>query len=136
MGGGPLEPCAEELCDPLGATGLPETALLERMKQREAEVTDRFLVNFVEHQISRIEVSFFFLRCLLGEFRDTNCVLLLTCEKQTCISTLAIRNMIRPFKDGMLSQACPMDDILTQVSASLAELAELRRQADFDMAPS
>lgn len=44
--------------------------------------------------------------------------------------------MIRPFKDGMLSQACPMDDILTQVSTSLAELAELRRQADFDMAPS
>jgi hypothetical protein len=27
------------------------------MKQREGEVTDRFLVNFVEHQISRIEVS-------------------------------------------------------------------------------
>lgn len=131
----------EMLCSSLESTGQtalkpPETALLERMKQREAEVTDRFLVNFVEHQISRIEVSFFFLRCLLGEFRDTNCVLLLTCEKQTCISTLAIRNMIRPFKDGMLSQACPMDDILTQVSASLAELAELRRQADFDMAPS
>lgn len=43
-----------------GGTGrlkAPETALLERMKQREGEVTDRFLVNFVEHQISRIEVS-------------------------------------------------------------------------------
>jgi adenylate cyclase len=35
----------------------PETALLERMKNRGGEITDRFLINFVEHQISRIEVS-------------------------------------------------------------------------------
>lgn len=35
----------------------PETALLEWLKERGGEVTDRFLVNFVEHQISRIEVS-------------------------------------------------------------------------------
>jgi adenylate cyclase len=53
----------EMLCSSLESTGVtslkpPETALLERMKQREGEVTDRFLVNFVEHQISRIEVSF------------------------------------------------------------------------------
>lgn len=34
----------------------PETALLERMKSRGGEITDRFLINFVEHQISRIEV--------------------------------------------------------------------------------
>jgi adenylate cyclase len=34
----------------------PETALLERMKNRGGEITDRFLLNFVEHQISRIEV--------------------------------------------------------------------------------
>lgn len=51
----------EMLCSSLESTGgnlkPPETALLERMKQREGEVTDRFLVNFVEHQISRIEVS-------------------------------------------------------------------------------
>ncbi|KAJ4303722.1 hypothetical protein N0V90_002623 [Kalmusia sp. IMI 367209] len=33
----------------------PETALLERMKNRGGEITDRFLINFVEHQISRIE---------------------------------------------------------------------------------
>jgi len=36
----------------------PETALLERMKSRGGEITDRFLINFVEHQISRIEVCF------------------------------------------------------------------------------
>ena len=35
----------------------PETQLLEKTKERGGEVTDRFLVNFVEHQVSRIEVS-------------------------------------------------------------------------------
>lgn len=35
----------------------PETELLERMQQRGGEVTDRFLYNFMEHQVSRIEVS-------------------------------------------------------------------------------
>lgn len=34
----------------------PETELLERMKQKGGEVTERFLVNFMEHQVSRIEV--------------------------------------------------------------------------------
>lgn len=35
----------------------PETELLERIRQRGGEVTDRFLYNFMEHQVSRIEVS-------------------------------------------------------------------------------
>jgi adenylate cyclase len=52
----------EMLCSALenpGAVVLkpPETALLERMKNRGGEITDRFLINFVEHQISRIEVG-------------------------------------------------------------------------------
>ena len=52
----------EMLCSALecpGATSLrpPETSLLERIKNRGGEQTDRFLVNFVEHQVSRIEVS-------------------------------------------------------------------------------
>ena len=51
----------EMLCSTLespGSTQLkpPETALLERMKNRGGEITDRFLINFVEHQVSRIEV--------------------------------------------------------------------------------
>ena len=51
----------EMLCSSLESEGLtelkaPETALLERMKSRGGEITDRFVVNFVEHQISRIEV--------------------------------------------------------------------------------
>ena len=52
----------EMLCSTLedmGGRGLqpPETELLERMKQRGGEVTERFLINFMEHQVSRIEVS-------------------------------------------------------------------------------
>ena len=35
----------------------PETAMLEKMKHRGGEVTDRFLVHFLTHQVSRIEVS-------------------------------------------------------------------------------
>lgn len=51
----------EMLCSSLESPGCselkpPETALLERMKSRGGEITDRFLINFVEHQISRIEV--------------------------------------------------------------------------------
>ncbi|KAL1893783.1 hypothetical protein Sste5346_006286 [Sporothrix stenoceras] len=61
----------EMLCSSLEAVGghglqPPETELLERMKQRGANVTERFLMNFLEHQISRIE---------------------------TCISTLTLRHM-------------------------------------------
>lgn len=35
----------------------PETAMLEKMRNRGGEVTDRFLLNFLTHQVSRIEVS-------------------------------------------------------------------------------
>lgn len=36
----------------------PETELMERMRQRGGEVTERFLLHFMEHQVSRIEVCF------------------------------------------------------------------------------
>ncbi|KAF2746970.1 PP2C-domain-containing protein, partial [Sporormia fimetaria CBS 119925] len=91
----------EMLCSTLenpGAMELkaPETQLLERMKNRSHELTDRFLVNFVEHQISRIE---------------------------TCTTTLALRHMVRPFGSVPRgSQACPMDDILGEVQKQLKEL--------------
>ncbi|POR36681.1 Adenylate cyclase [Tolypocladium paradoxum] len=44
----------------------PETELLERMKSRGGEITERFLINFMVHQVSRIE---------------------------TCVSTLAMRHL-------------------------------------------
>ncbi|KAI5364198.1 Putative ras-associating (RA) domain, adenylyl cyclase class-3/4/guanylyl cyclase [Septoria linicola] len=103
----------EMLCSSLESTGIrslkpPETALLEKIKHGGGEITDRFLVNFVEHQISRIE---------------------------TCISTLALRNMIRPFKHGVLSQACPMSEILSELAGQLDELKAFKAaQGDLEMA--
>ncbi|KAF2457648.1 hypothetical protein BDY21DRAFT_286019 [Lineolata rhizophorae] len=95
----------EMLCSALecaGSTGLkpPETALLERMKERGGEISDRFLLNFVEHQVSRIE---------------------------SCITALQLRNLVRPFKEGMLQQACAMQDIFGELEVKLAELEELRK---------
>ncbi|CAH0048025.1 unnamed protein product [Clonostachys solani] len=46
----------------------PETELIERIKARGGEVTEKFLYNFMEHQVSRIE---------------------------TCVSTLAMRHLAR-----------------------------------------
>ena len=34
----------------------PETELMDRLKSRGGEITDRFLINFMDHQVSRIEV--------------------------------------------------------------------------------
>ncbi|KAF2001416.1 PP2C-domain-containing protein [Amniculicola lignicola CBS 123094] len=81
----------------------PETALLERMKNRGGEITDRFLLNFVEHQISRIE---------------------------TCATTLALRHMVTPFGSCPISeQACPMSDVLSDLQAQLKELQQYKEEA-------
>ncbi|CAK7563211.1 MAG: hypothetical protein SEPTF4163_001074 [Sporothrix epigloea] len=92
----------EMLCSSLeqaSGSGLqpPETELLERMKQRGANVTERFLLNFLAHQISRIE---------------------------TCINTLALRHMsmgsgpIRHLDD----LRAPMTDLFTAFQQQLQEL--------------
>ncbi|KAI2485941.1 PP2C multi-domain protein [Pyrenophora tritici-repentis] len=105
----------EMLCSSLESPGCvelkpPETALLERMKSRGGEITDRFLINFVEHQISRIE---------------------------SCANTLALRHMIRPFGAApLLQQACHMGDIFTELEAKLKRLEEFERGAMEGMAPS
>ncbi|KAF3045128.1 cysteinyl-tRNA synthetase [Didymella heteroderae] len=88
----------------------PETALLERMKNRGGEITDRFLINFVEHQISRIE---------------------------SCATTLALRHMMRPFGSApLLQQACHMGDIFSELEAKLKRLEQFEQEAMADMAPS
>ena len=104
----------EMLCSTLECPGSaelkpPETALLERTRERGSEVTDRFLMNFVEHQISRIE---------------------------TCTTSLALRNLVRPFKQGMLDKACPMAEIFQELSGHLGELKAIKEQIDIEMAPS
>ncbi|KAF2240879.1 PP2C-domain-containing protein [Trematosphaeria pertusa] len=103
----------EMLCSTLENPGSaelkpPETALLERMKSRGGEITDRFLINFVEHQISRIE---------------------------TCATTLALRHMVRPFGQyPLLEQACPMADILSELQSQLSELQQYRDEASSQFA--
>ncbi|KAL3419048.1 adenylate cyclase (protein phosphatase 2C) [Phlyctema vagabunda] len=81
----------------------PETAMLERMKYRGGEVTDRFLVNFMTHQVSRIE---------------------------TCISTLAIRHLASGNAPlSSLDQLRePMGDIIDGLSEHLKELARYRKK--------
>ena len=45
--------------------------------------------------------------------------------------------MMRPFKDGMLTQACPMADIMGDLASQLEELKSYRAQeADFESAPA
>ncbi|KAK4129277.1 adenylate cyclase-like protein [Parathielavia appendiculata] len=92
----------EMLCSTLedeGNRGLhpPETELLERMRKRGGEVTERFLINFMEHQVSRIE---------------------------TCISTLAVRHLaITNDPARQLSGLrAPMADVLGTLAERLALL--------------
>ncbi|KAI0401032.1 protein phosphatase 2C [Xylaria palmicola] len=79
----------------------PETELLERMQQRGGEVTDRFLCNFMEHQVSRIE---------------------------TCVSTLYLR--YTAMGSGHIQKLDdlrgPMADILGQFAQQLVELRRYR----------
>ncbi|KAL9593946.1 MAG: hypothetical protein Q9179_005626 [Wetmoreana sp. 5 TL-2023] len=96
----------EMICSAMESPGTeslrpPERSVLERMKNRGGEVTDRFLVAFVEHQVSRIETS---------------------------ISALYARNLIRPFRAGRnpLQDACPMGDIWQEISSRLAEFEAIK----------
>ncbi|KAM0332115.1 hypothetical protein ACHAQA_002387 [Verticillium albo-atrum] len=81
----------------------PETELLERMKQRGGEVTERFLLNFMEHQVSRVE---------------------------TCTTTLALRHMANGKAPiGQLNDLRgPITDVLAQVAEQMAELQRYKAQ--------
>jgi adenylate cyclase len=99
----------EMVCSALqspGTTSLksPETAMLDHMRNK-GEVTDKFLLNIVEHQVTRIE---------------------------GCVSTLSLRNMVRPLAAGtnLLSQACPLDDVVKELSAQLMEFKALKAKQD------
>ncbi|KAI1333241.1 protein phosphatase 2C [Xylariaceae sp. FL0255] len=79
----------------------PETEMLERMKQRGGEVTDRFIYNFMEHQVSRIE---------------------------TCVSNISLRHIA--MGGGTIKQLedlrTPMAAILSQVAIQMAELEKYK----------
>jgi adenylate cyclase len=87
--------------------------MLEKMKYRGGEVTDRFLVNFMTHQVSRIEVRL--------SFHNQNHLLTL---RQTCISTLATRHLAigRCGLYDLDQLRAPMDDVLGALEAQLLEL--------------
>jgi adenylate cyclase len=55
---------------------------------------------------------------------------------QSCVNTLELRNMLHPFRDGMLSQARPFAEIAQFLKSELEELAQRRAADDFDIAPS
>ncbi|KAJ9157391.1 Adenylate cyclase [Pleurostoma richardsiae] len=81
----------------------PETELLERMKQRGPDYSDQFLLNFMEHQVSRIE---------------------------TCTATLALRHMLRggaPIA-SLNDLRIPMADVLSSLASELQELQQYRRK--------
>ena len=45
--------------------------------------------------------------------------------------------MLRPFKDGMLTQACPIAEIMSDLALQLQELKSYKDQAaDFESAPA
>ncbi|KAF4549048.1 Adenylate cyclase-like protein [Elsinoe fawcettii] len=96
----------EMLCSTLETPGVKsmkttDAALTDRgLKIEDGQVTDPFVVGFVEHQVARIE---------------------------TAITTLVLRNALRPFRPGtMLSSACPISDILGEVLGQLSELQDIK----------
>ncbi|OWP03856.1 adenylate cyclase [Marssonina coronariae] len=78
-----------------------ETALLEMMKNRGGEITDRFLVNFLTHQVSRIE---------------------------TCISTLATRHLVvgKVALTDLNQLRGSMEDVMGLLESQLTELARYK----------
>ncbi|KAL2758763.1 hypothetical protein ACRALDRAFT_2040863 [Sodiomyces alcalophilus JCM 7366] len=79
----------------------PETELLERMKARGGEVTEQFVLNFMEHQVSRVE---------------------------TCTTTLALRHIA--IGNGPIGQLNDLrgsiTDILHEVSQQMSELQKYK----------
>ncbi|KAI9842879.1 MAG: cysteinyl-tRNA synthetase [Thelocarpon superellum] len=81
----------------------PETAVLERMKNRGGEVTDRFLLNLVEHQVSRVE---------------------------TCSTALYMRHLDTPFQSvrSLLDLAKPMGEVHRRLDDKMAHLKEIQQK--------
>ena len=61
-----------------------------------------------------------------------------TNAEQTCITTLTIRNMVRPFvaSQSLLTQAVPMGDILTELAQQLAQLKAYKESEEPEMGPA
>ncbi|KAK8924732.1 Adenylate cyclase [Metarhizium anisopliae] len=80
----------------------PETELLERIKSRGGEVTEKFLLNFMEHQVTRIE---------------------------TCVSTLVMRHLAlgQPIIKELNDLRGPMSLVLDYFVKQQQELARYKQ---------
>jgi len=126
----------ERICSSLehpGETRLrePNMALFNVVKNRGGELADSTVVSLVEQQVTRIEVSvpipLFYRRV-----ECTNAPLFL----QTCVNTLAVRHLMRPFKPGdrLEDHAVPMAEVMLQLQTQLAEFKALKEQLGADNA--
>ncbi|KKY25355.1 putative adenylate cyclase [Phaeomoniella chlamydospora] len=104
-----LEMLCSALEDSDRAKGLkkPELSLLNRMKNQGGEITDEFMLNLLEHQVTRIE---------------------------TCSNTLLIRHLTHPLRAGdtLYDHARPMGDVMAEVIKALAG----RTTAEHDPRPN
>jgi len=91
-----LEMFCSSLEDPDRAKGLrkPEMSLLTNMRDKGGQIGDNFMVNLLEHQVTRVE---------------------------NCVSALQIRHMMTPLKMGvsLADQAQPIKDILIEVASMM-----------------
>lgn len=91
-----LEMLCSTLEDPDRTRGLkkPEMSLLTSMKERGGQIGDNFMINLMEHQVTRVE---------------------------NCVSALQLRHMMKPLRAGVsiADQARPIKNILDEVAAAL-----------------
>lgn len=102
-----LEMLCSSLEDPDRTRGLrkPEMSLLTSMKERGGQIGDNFMMNLMEHQVTRVE---------------------------NCVSTLQIRHMMAPLVKGsaFADQARPIKDILAEVAEALKAYQGKKPHAD------
>ncbi|KAK4181015.1 phosphatase 2C-domain-containing protein [Triangularia setosa] len=98
-----LEMLCSMLEDNSKALQPPETELLDRMRQRGGEVSEDFLVNFLDHQVSRIE---------------------------TCINTIYMRHLVSQTSTGSNFGALrgPMNEVLSVVAEQFRLVAQYKER--------
>jgi adenylate cyclase len=55
---------------------------------------------------------------------------------QSCINTLALRHMVRPFGTAAAAAAAPMADIFAELAGQMAELRAFKQQQAIAPAPT
>ncbi|ETN39117.1 uncharacterized protein HMPREF1541_05339 [Cyphellophora europaea CBS 101466] len=99
-----LEMLCSALESPEKAAGLhkPELSLLTKMKTQGGDISDSFMINLLEHQVTRVE---------------------------TCVTTLQLRNMLNPFEKGssLLDKAVPIAELLQKMQGLVKEVEGAKR---------